>query len=489
MPGYKTFQGRKKKSFQSSPGLLKEFLIPDSIKQIDRKLVRNGSPGLSYRDIQLMAQLAKAGLVNDSLVQWYDANYGITQSSNSVSQWLSMATSRVSLNQNLKQATGANQPSWLRWTGANYGYLNGSLGNYFSTPDSVAVSVTGDIDLRANVALDNWVPVQVGGAFIIAKRSSNFSYRLSIDQTTGFLNLTWSANGSVQLSSKSTVAPTVSNFASLWVRATLQVNNGASGNTATFYTSTDGVNWTILGIPVITAGVTSIFDSPDAVEIGSQAGGTAGLVSERILRAQILNGINGPVVFDFNPATYVSGPTFTDSSVNAAVITLNGGSVVVTGSSVYFNGGSVVLQTGVFPLLQPFTVYFVGKQLTWTNAFRLFDSGPGQSVCDILQVSSSPSFGITQGNLPNNGWALQTSAAILGVFNTTSSQDRVNRTAAINGNGNANNPNGISLGNNRIGNQGANTTFSEVLVFNIPLTTAQQDIVIGYLSQKWNLGL
>ena len=36
--------------------------------------------------------------------------------------------------------------------------LPGLSGNYLSTPDTAATSVTGDIDIRVKVALDDWTP-------------------------------------------------------------------------------------------------------------------------------------------------------------------------------------------------------------------------------------------------------------------------------------------------------------------------------------------
>jgi hypothetical protein len=40
----------------------------------------------------------------------------------------------------------------------NYLALGGIAGNYASTPDSVANSITGDIDIRTKVALADWTP-------------------------------------------------------------------------------------------------------------------------------------------------------------------------------------------------------------------------------------------------------------------------------------------------------------------------------------------
>ena len=48
--------------------------------------------------------------------------------------------------------TEATGPSFRKW-----GSLPGVSGSYFSTPDSVAASITGDIDIRVKVAMTDWI--------------------------------------------------------------------------------------------------------------------------------------------------------------------------------------------------------------------------------------------------------------------------------------------------------------------------------------------
>ena len=50
---------------------------------------------------------------------------------------------------------------------------------------------------------------------------------------------------------------TINNNTIIWLRVTLSVNNGSSGNTTTFYTSSDGITWTQLGNTIINSGITS----------------------------------------------------------------------------------------------------------------------------------------------------------------------------------------------------------------------------------------
>lgn len=191
----------------------------------------------------------------------------------------------------------SNDPKYLAWNGNNYLYLPGVNSNYASTPDAAVLDITGDIDLRVEVALEDWTPAANNS--LIYKwdgAGTSASYGLRVNATTGVLVFLWTENGSTVKTATSTVAPTVTDGSTLWVRATLDVDNGASGNTVTFYTSTDGVTYTQLGTAVTAAGTTSIFSGTGTLEIGSFAGGLAPSTGN-FYSAQVFNGINGTLVF------------------------------------------------------------------------------------------------------------------------------------------------------------------------------------------------
>lgn len=186
--------------------------------------------------------------------------------------------------------------------------LPGTAGNYISTPDSPANSVTGDIDIRVKLAMDDWTPASFG--HVLAKwnlTASQASWRLRIE-TSGLLGLSWTADGSTNILKNSTVATGFTDGSVKWIRATLDVDNGAAQNEVKFYTSDDGASWTQLGATVTTAGVTSIFDSTASVSVGARSdGGEA--ITGNVFYAEVRNGIDGPVVASFDPAN-PSGWTF-----------------------------------------------------------------------------------------------------------------------------------------------------------------------------------
>ena len=205
-----------------------------------------------------------------------------------------------------------------------YVYLNGVAGNNITSPDSSALDITGDIDIRVRVALDDWTPA--ANLALISKWNTNGnqrSYDLRV-QTTGVLQFLWSTDGSVASQAVSTVATGLTDGTVKWIRVTFDVNNGAGGNDAKFYTSDDAVTWTQLGTTVTAVGAASIFNSTAQLEIGSDSlilNPAAG----KFYRAQVLNGIDGTVVFDANMANVSQTATsFTESSSNAATVTING---------------------------------------------------------------------------------------------------------------------------------------------------------------------
>jgi hypothetical protein len=199
-----------------------------------------------------------------------------------------------------------------------YVYFPGTSGNYASTPDSAGLSIVGDIDLRAKVALDNWTTPS-GIQTILAKWTSSGnqrSYMMNVN-TTGFLRLQSSADGITTTTRTSTVPLSFANGSVNWVRAILDVDNGGGNNDTKFYTSTDGVTWTQLGATVSPGGVVGVFDSTAVVEIGSREVGVSDLFAGKVYYAEIRNGIGGSVVGQFSPLQAASSAVRTPTTFTA----------------------------------------------------------------------------------------------------------------------------------------------------------------------------
>ncbi len=167
-----------------------------------------------------------------------------------------------------------------------------------STSDKAAISITGDIDLRVDARLPAWDPNQV----LISKYpgGGQNSYRVFMNNL-GAVALQWSTDGTASVLATSTaLVPNMTGRQA--VRATLDVNNGAGGWTATFYTAATAAGpWTQLGDPVIGVGVTSIFDSTALLQVPALAGW-------EIYSVEVRNGIGGALV---------ANPVFTSQAEGA----------------------------------------------------------------------------------------------------------------------------------------------------------------------------
>lgn len=205
------------------------------------------------------------------------------------------------------------------------GFFAGTSGNYFSTPDSAALDITGDIEIQCHAALTDWT--SGSEQFLVGKylgTGNQRSYALYVD-STGHLAFRLSVDGTGTVTNYiSSVVIPATDGDPIFLKSELDADDGASGSICTLYTSTDGENWTQLGTPQTAANKT-IYAGTALLEIGSISGGTAGLCTGKIYRAIVKNGIGGTVVADFNPLDYGgSGNTWTSSGAGGETWTRNG---------------------------------------------------------------------------------------------------------------------------------------------------------------------
>jgi hypothetical protein len=267
----------------------------------------------------LPARIPAAEQLLKQAVWWIDSAH----SSASGQAVTNLGWGGTALNAQLGSAGSAdsNDPRYLDWDGENYVYLPGVASNFLSVPDEAALDITGDIDIRAQVALDDWTPSAT--QLILSKLNNTGdqrSYTVNI-RTSGVVRLSWSTDGAGTVNADSTVAPTVADGAALWVRATLDVDNGASGYDVKFFTSSDGVTWTQLGTTVTGVGVTSIFASTTAVRLGQDFGST--VMAGKVHRAQILNGIGGTPVLDVDCSQIGAGSATSFTALTGQTVTVN----------------------------------------------------------------------------------------------------------------------------------------------------------------------
>lgn len=260
--------------------------------------------------------------------------------------------------------------------------LAGVSGSYVSTPDSVAASITGDIDIRVKVAATDWTPS--ANATIITKdldsgAAGSRAYGLYLLNTSGALVYQWSTDGSTLVSETSSAtdggaALTCGGVdgSALWVRVTHAVSG-----TVTFYTSSDGITWSQLGVPQSTS-AGAIYDNARSLRLGATgASGTVVPLSGKIYRAQIYSGINGTLAVDFDASRYSGGGT-----------TLTGS----TGETWTLNGTATIHPTNI-PMTTPLIEAAATNICLQSNAFTTTwtSAGTGTTTQDAIGPDGSTS--------------------------------------------------------------------------------------------------
>jgi hypothetical protein len=194
----------------------------------------------------------------------------------------------------------------------------GVAGGYATTPDNAALDITGDLDIRFDATLTNWITSGSGASTELCGKfnftGGSKSWILMV--RNGALRLEWSVDGTNILNATSTANLAVPAHGHLAVRATLDVDNGASGNTVTFYTS-DSITgtWTQLGNAIVQSGTTSIFNSTAALEVGTVSTLGFQVCAGKVHKFQLRNGIGGTLVASPDFTAQASGTTsFTDSA-------------------------------------------------------------------------------------------------------------------------------------------------------------------------------
>jgi hypothetical protein len=264
-------------------------------------------------------------------------------------------------------------------SGTNYVHLSGTSGNYVSTPDTAVLDITGDIDIRAHIAMDDWTPASdtaVVAKFTTTGNQRSYAFHVL---TTGALNLIWSEDGTAQKTKSSSVATGFTDGTDHWIRVTMDVDNGASNADIKFYTSPDGVTWTQLGSTQQNGATTSIFSGTAVLELGSRAVGTAAMMAGKFFEASVYNGIAGTLVT--HP---VAGTASVGDTSGSLTYTINGSTSFLAYATLY--GGQAYLQCTAF----------TGTDVT-VKLQHSADNGVNDAWADITgggftQITAGPTF-------------------------------------------------------------------------------------------------
>lgn len=299
----------------------------------------------------------------------------------------------------------SNDARFLDWPGdntGNYMYIPGTTNNFLRVTDEAALDITGDLDLRVWLAMDDWTSSSDRALIRKWFGSDGNSYQLIL-QSSSFLFFGFQDSGGTPRDRTSTIAlPSASavDFQPLWVRVTLDVDNGASGNDTRFFYSSDGVTWTQLGTTVTVAGTTSVRATNSDLFCGEFIGG-------KVYRGQVLNGIGGTTVLDIDTSRITTGSATSFTATTGQTVTIarstSGSKSVAVVSPVFLFGTDDYMEIADNALLDftstdPFTLLVVHRP--WAT----------QGTNDTLLAKKANTTQTTQ------GWNLSggTATALLG---------------------------------------------------------------------------
>lgn len=218
--------------------------------------------------------------------------------------------------------------------------LEGGFTDTASTPDDPSFN-GGDMSIRVRCTADDWTPGGLGRILIgqVDVTQVDESFFFGVNPTGNLIFMT-TTNGSTLIPHVSTVATGFVDGSENWIRADLDVDNGAGQHTVTFFTSADGVVWVPLGAVVTVAGVINPWDSSSPLSFGPLLGwagnikfaefivggvtvadpdftslipGTMGF-EDSVGNEWTLSGPGASIVDDTLPVTTVTGPPATAAS-------------------------------------------------------------------------------------------------------------------------------------------------------------------------------
>ncbi|MFB7228529.1 hypothetical protein ACFCY9_12505 [Streptomyces fimicarius] len=193
-----------------------------------------------------------------------------------------------------------------------------------TAPSAGLPSGTTDLDVRIELTPETWSPTTGADTELIGRWGliPGRGWVLAL-LAGGRLQFSWSADGTVSNNSASAALGLAAGERAA-VRVTLDVDNGSSGRTVTFYTGPSLAGpWTMVGAPVVQAGTTSTFATSSPLVIGDLSSIVWAGVPERVHGAEIRAGIGGTVAARVDWSTAAVGAT-SHTDTTGRVWTLEG---------------------------------------------------------------------------------------------------------------------------------------------------------------------
>lgn len=217
----------------------------------------------------------------------------------------------------------------LGTAGERYAEYAGGGAQRFVYPTARA---SDDLDVRVKCSRPVWASGGGTGTQTLISRwdtaAGAKSWYVWLDGT-GKVNYNWSADGTANTGTvASSVGVGSAGFVDGqpgWIRVTHDLDNGASGNTVQFFTSTDGVTWTQLGTDRVTAGATSLGPSTTDIRLASSSYTASNFFTGRLYWVEYRPGTLGAV----NPSIIPPLPDDYDQTTTASSVQFGGAPVLM----------------------------------------------------------------------------------------------------------------------------------------------------------------
>lgn len=265
---------------------------------------------------------------------------------------------------NSTSGVDTNDPLLLTHTGTNYLYLPGIASNNASAPDNAAYTPASEMEVIIRVQLDDYTP-STKSALVSHDASFDASWTLGLT-TAG--NIEWLLNNGPTYTSSA--VPPFTDGTGYWIRAIWKASDFAR-----FYYAADQSSvpssWTQVGTDQATTSAVPV-NAVTTLKIMGGAGSSThpGLLAGRVYRAILRTTIGGSAVFDADFTANTNQSSFTESSSNAATVTINratsGRKAVMVTRPTWLFGTDDYMEVPDNNLLDmgatdPFTVLVVGR--------------------------------------------------------------------------------------------------------------------------------
>lgn len=382
--------------------------------------------------------------------------------------------------------------------------LYGASGDFASSPDSVAASVTGSAVFYGFIQPDDNTPSS--RQVILAKflpTGAQRSYVFSVDNVpTGNLEIILSSDGTGTNIIQSTAPTGIADGVGYWAFAVYD----ATSPDVTFYTSLSPsaatpaaafISATQLGTVVAAAG-SSIFDSTALFVVGSSDDGISDNFLGKIYQAGVIAGtdpsVTPNVAFNAADGDYKTGimvDTFV-SSATGETYTLNGNTFIQnTGQKVVNAIANVGIETTVGQLITtPMTIVVVGKAHKLTGIAQFFTAARSDSASEPLVYTNGLNFFAFNGgtaDLSQGVGDLNLHLHTVRYNGDATTSYEVDGIGIVVGNAGAENLDfatlfaGVLLGNTMFG------SICEYIIYPRALSNAEVLTVQTFLTNKWKL--